>query len=162
MNWTGWWLWWLNTTCYHKRQCQSFKVTVLLLYWVFLDIIVSNTLHAVMVYYYHNGWFEDYPKWVIGVAPPTVQFQSICHPYVTVTCLMKFSFCHLARLSHSHTWDLGTICAHDRFKQISLWGSCLHKHLPNKEFCFESVTCTDCAKSQVSVKMEIQVSVKCT
>ena len=27
----------------------------------------------------------------------TVQFRSICHPYVTVTHLTKFSFRHLAR-----------------------------------------------------------------
>jgi len=35
-----------------NRQCQSFKVTVLLLYQVPPDVIVNNTPHAVMVYYY--------------------------------------------------------------------------------------------------------------
>ena len=35
--------------------------------------------------------------------------------------------------------------------------SCLHKHLPNKEFCFESVTCTDCAKSQVLLDGQMMI-----
>jgi len=51
-----------HATCYRKRQCRSFKVTVLLPYQVLPDVIVSNTPHAVMVYYYHNGWLQDYWK----------------------------------------------------------------------------------------------------
>ena len=47
-------------TCYRKRQCRSFKVTVLLPYQVPPDVIVSSTPHAVVVYYYHNGWLRDY------------------------------------------------------------------------------------------------------
>ena len=46
-------------TSYHKRQCRSFKAAVLLPYQVLPDVIVSNTPHAVVVYYYHNGWSRD-------------------------------------------------------------------------------------------------------
>ena len=37
--------------CYHNRECQSFKVTVFVLFQVLPEVIVSNTPHAVVVYY---------------------------------------------------------------------------------------------------------------
>ena len=49
-----------RATCYHNRKCRSFKVAVLGLFQVLPDVIVSNTPHAVVVYYYHNGWSQDY------------------------------------------------------------------------------------------------------
>ena len=46
-------------TCYHNRECRSFKVAVFGSFQVLPDVIVSNTPHAVVVYYYHNGWSRD-------------------------------------------------------------------------------------------------------
>ena len=46
--------------CYHNRECRSFKVTVFVPSQVLPDVIVSNTPHAVVVYYYHNGWSRNY------------------------------------------------------------------------------------------------------
>jgi hypothetical protein len=49
----------LRATCYLNRECRSFKVPVFGPDQVLPDVIVSNTPHAVVVYYYHNGWIRD-------------------------------------------------------------------------------------------------------
>ena len=52
--------------CYHNRECRSFKVAVFGLFQVLPNVIVSNTPHAVMLCYYHNGWSQDYPGVIQG------------------------------------------------------------------------------------------------